>query len=183
MKLFIKNIMVAFVLLISGQTSATLITDSSQLTDNFYVTYQDIDFAWASPINIEYWGVNQLHAPDLHVGWDYASPEELQIFKDSFDIMHFTRTDGTYKHAAEFWNTSFTEVQVCSASDNNCYDHNIENLKMLAIRSSWSQPGEFEQFFETIYVRRNSIPEPSTIAIFGLALIAFAIRTKKLSKA
>lgn len=187
----------------STLTQATLITDSSKLTGDYYQTYGGIDFAWASPVNIETWNetptTNYLYAPDLHEGWDYATDAELNIFKDHFQLSDFKIEiepgKFRYKHAVEFWNSYFTDVRVCS-DDSSCDENNVNNLIDGKIKSEWTTGVEIElapgftQFidaidmdtatYETIYVRRNAhpVPEPTTLLIFSLGLIALSLRAR-----
>ncbi len=152
-----------------------------------YITYQDIDWAWASMIGVEAAG---LRLPDFHAGWDYANAGEFAILQ-SLSIDYFTKKDANgnvlfdvsgnalYIHAAEYWNDTYQNVT------------DYENLsELLSNRISWrafvgSQPtGALGQ--DTFYVRRTSVtnnttpvPEPSTLAILAIALIALARRVRK----
>ena len=182
-------------------TQATLITDTSQLTDDHYVTYEGIDFAWVSPVNVEFWpGTNILYAPDLHDGWDFATSEELALFRSNFSLsdFRFEISPGIYryKHAVQFWNSFFTDVRICSDVDDSCEEQNVQNLIDGEIRSSWTTdsnieilPGLFftidaidmeSAHFETIYIRRNAqpVPEPATLLIFALGIFALALRVR-----
>jgi len=151
-----------------------------------YITYQDIDWAWASMIGTESAG---LKLPDFHDGWDYVNAGEFAILQ-SLSLDYFTKKDAggniqfdangntLYIHAAEYWNDTFQNVTE--------YD-NLNDLLSGSI--SWdafvgSQPtGAMGQ--DTFYVRRtptnnaNPVPEPSTLAIFAIALIALARKARK----
>lgn len=191
-------------LLFVTTTQATLIT--TELAEDAYITYQGIDFAWASMVNSEkfYVGVdshNELLKPTDHEGWDYATDEQLGLLTalSGADLLAlFTREDGSYIHAFEYWNTVYDQV------------NDTANILAGEIRSQWSwtaPEGEIYddltslektlQFleiantpltdFETIYVRASQgednnpvqpIPEPSTLLIFSLAIIALASRKK-----
>ena len=108
-------------LVLSNNSNATLITDSSLLTSDHYVTYVGdgltIDFAWASSVNVEYWGdpdldtTNRLYAPGTHAGWGYADGDDLDILFANFTLENFSNDDGTYIQAVSFWNTIFDDIK------------------------------------------------------------------------
>lgn len=183
-------------LVFSNTSNATLITNSSLLTSEHYVTYigsdVTIDFAWASSVNVEYWGdpdldtSNRLYAPDLHQGWDYASASELDILLNNFELDDFKNTDGTYIQAVSFWNTVFDDIvlRLNISGVDMVFDGNLEDYTNGKVSSRWASTGVDGKTtpgsgHETFYVRKTitSVPEPSTLMIFALGLIALA--TKK----
>jgi hypothetical protein len=204
-KFFLNSILVCS-FFFASISQATLIT--SDLTEDSYITYKGIDFAWASRINAEKFYVNsssynELLDPTIHVGWDFATLAQLDMLTDLSGkelLKLFTRQDGTYIDAFEYWNTVYEE-----ATDTN-------NILAREIKShwSWSSPKnevyddlssaeKMQQFleiantqltdYETFYVRvsvvqggnTNPVPEPSTLMIFALGLIALASKKKLFS--
>ncbi len=187
-----------FIIFLTNTSNATLITDSSQLTSDHYVTYVGggftIDFAWASSINVEYWGdpalgtTNRLYAPDLHQGWSYASDEDLMILFANFELDDFSNGDGTYIQAVSFWNTVFDDIviRLNIGGVDMVFDGNLLDYTPGKVSSEWASSGvngitTLNSGNETFYVRKiNTIPEPATIFILAMALIALAGHKKKL---
>lgn len=165
-----------------------------------YITAFGYDWAWASPVNAEFWyGLasnpnfnhdddqidyyNRLYSPLLQQNWDFAKQENGTLaLMQQLTIGHFTNNEtNELIQATQFFNSHFHYVD-------------IDNMISKSFASEWVDPNDSFRIalfgnFETIYVREsasapspNPIPEPSTIAIFGLALIVFAIRTKKVSQ-
>jgi len=193
-------------LVLSNTSNATLITDSSLLTSEHYVTYVGtdvtIDFAWASIVNTEYWGdpslvtTNRLYAPDLHQGWDYATENDLDILFANFVLDDFDNKDGTYIQAVSFWNSIFDDIvsrSTISIRGELIETIDLENLGHYnrdSVSSFWVSTGEngryeFLSGKETFYVRKTNtsipVPEPSTLMIFALGLIALASKKRLFS--
>ncbi|OUR59931.1 hypothetical protein A9Q74_15440 [Colwellia sp. 39_35_sub15_T18] len=184
----------------SNMVNATLITDSSLLTSDHYVTYEGggviIDFAWASPVNVEYWGdpdlntTNRLYAPELHEGWGYASDSDIDILFANFTIDDFSNGDGSYIQAVSFWNSVFDDIVL--TLNGVVFDGNLLDYTPGKVSSEWASSGvDGSQVLgsgnETFYVRTTiinnpaPIPEPSTLMIFALALIALASKKRLFS--
>jgi len=190
-----KSSFILTLLLGSFAVNATLM-DSSLMTDDHYitVTHDDgsvLDWAWVSSVSVNFtyddFGVleNTLFSPDLIEGWELASSTELSYFLLNIDSDDFknTLTDpgnglDTHKKATYFWNDNFHEV-------------NLDNLNEGDIKSSWVENSEYNflgtSYYDTFYVRTHStdpqpVPEPSTLMIFALGLIAFASKKKALLK-
>lgn len=162
---FTQLLFATFLLIQSSSAFATLIT--TDLSDDTYITVNGIDWTWASSVNSEIYGINQLMAPSFH-GWRFATQEEITFLKTSLTLADFTRDDGTYIHSAEYWNTQFFDINTFNFIDD-------------AVSSNWVAQGSFNDYFETFYVRATQttpVPEPTNIAIFGLGLIALACRKK-----
>ncbi len=191
---FAVNILIAFVFLSFFSVSqATPITNLTQdeldaydytnaedhLLDSLlgvnYINYKGYDWAWVSPVNLEdYYGQNTLYAPELHQNWQFADPTLLNILKTELTLADFTDSNGNTIHAAQFFNSDFHYV------DEDNFDP--EPL----ISSEWISPDAFMASFfgqfETFYVRNasepNPAPEPSTLMIFALGLIALASKKR-----
>ena len=179
-------------LLTSSFSHATLITDSNLITSDHYVSVGNLDFAWASPVNVEYWDdYNKLYAPTIHEGWDYATSEELQILFANVTLADFYISDSVYRNAVKFCNSYFEYVVLRFTVGGVEYidESNLANFTNKQVNSFWTI-GDMDTFgsdFETFYVRRNyqggggsvNVPEPTTVMIFGL--IALALRKKHLN--
>lgn len=163
---FTQLVFTTILLFLSSSASATLIT--SDLTSDTYITKNNLDWTWASPVNAEFFGSNQLMAPTFHAGWRFATADELAYLFSSMSIADFTNPDGSYIHSASYWNTVYTHVDASNFMDDE-------------IRSNWTANNAFDRFFETIYVRSaqtTPVPEPANIAIVGLGLILLSLRKK-----
>jgi hypothetical protein len=177
-------------LVISTSSNAALITDSSLLTSDNYVTYVGegitIDFAWASMVNVEYFGdpdsdtTNRLYAPGFHEGWDYASESDIDILFANFTLADFSNGDGTYIQAVAFWNTFFDDIVLRIGTA--VFDGNLLDYTPGKVSSHWVSAGVDGSSVggngnETFYVRKTftnkptPIPEPLSILLFASALI------------
>ena len=172
-KLILKfSIICSFVF--SGLSQAGVIT--TDLTEDNYIVHEDsgLDIAWVSPISFNFYYENELFSPDaLHLdgGWRYATDEELIVIS-SLTLEDFigynAQNEMFYKHAVEYWNTVETGID-------------IDDFEAGKINSNWEASGTAKWDYETFYVRATDVPEPSTLFIFAIALIAIAGRKKLLN--
>lgn len=150
--------------------------------DNF-ITFNGIDWTWASPVSQGSVFGNTLSAPTLHDGWDFATDSELSILRNSLNLNYFTKKDAAgnvlldnlgnkiYIHSVEYWNTFFVDVTEYTNLSNFVWSSGVSSQWSTKIAS-----------LETFYVRRSPaapVPEPSTLAIFAIALFALARKAKK----
>ncbi len=173
-----------------------------QLTNNDYITVDHgnnnlIDWAWASSNSVEYYYVTEMNnnglyettldnhffAPETVTGWRVATTDEFNYFLGNIFLSDFTNSDGSYITAHSFWNTN-----------DSVYDSGDFSLR--DITSEWIEDSvlDYNQnlipnnyWFDTFYVRTHSadpqpVPEPSTLMIFALGLIAFASKNKAFLK-
>ena len=176
-----------FVLFISSVAHAGLI--KSDLTVDNYVTIGDLDWTWASSENASHPG-NTIYSPDLILGlpaserdewerddWRHATIDELSYFISNrvINIALFSYKnasgDTLYKNSFVYWNTFLEEVTSDDVNDFNA--GLIETYLVGDIGgSSWA--------YETFYVRDtpSDVPEPSTLLIFAIALIALSLRKR-----
>jgi len=176
-KLLLKIYIISLLFVVSS-AQATLITGS--LTEDNYISYKGIDFAWVSPVSYQFYYQNELFAPDaLRVadGWRYATDEELTIIMQELTLDDFTAYDQFnvkyYIQAVEYWNTELTNID-------------IDDFELGKINSNWEISGTLKWDFETFYVRSSNVgnngstpvPEPSTLMIFALGLIALACKKR-----
>ena len=139
---------------------AALIT--TPLTTNDYITIDSLDWAWASPVSDQFWpGGNELKAPDFHEGWRFATAAEMASRPTLAD---FTRLDGSYIQAAQYWNTQFTHVDA-------------NDLANGYVSSAWGSA-----YDETLYVRDvavSAVPAPATLALLGAGFVALAVTRRR----
>jgi len=175
---FIHKFLVVLSFITAGVANAGLIT--TDLTEDNYVTIGELDWAWASSVNVSEWNGNILKAPTLHEGWRYAKPEELTLFILNRDITLFQYTDKdenvAYKHALSFWNTKIERLVIKSGFGSSSTD--IDNFNNGHINSKVVADNNNKWYYETFYVRNTQVPEPSTIMIFAIALIALSMRKR-----
>jgi hypothetical protein len=169
------------VLLLSSVAHATLIT--TDLTEDNYVTIGDLDWTWASPVNAQ-WITNTIYTPDSIVGlgwdregWRHATDDELSVFINTRDITDFisyfdASNEAVYKNSFVYWNTDTSIIKVEEVDEEAFINGHIETYLVGDNGgSSWA--------YETFYVRDVAqVPEPSTIMIFAIALIALSLRKR-----
>jgi hypothetical protein len=169
------------------------------------------DIAWASQVSSEVWFVdndynyNLLFAADYHVGWSFAGENGIPTIEEIFLgitgaelLAEFTR-NGEFVHAFEYWNSFFdtpenglnlgnkevasawgwsipsgTDIDALSFSEKQNLDFEINDL---------------DTGYDTFYIRSSQVqgngptpvPEPTTILIFALGLIALVCKNKLFS--
>jgi len=169
--------------------SATLLLPSDDIDDasyQAYVVFDDRDWAWVSPVNVQFYDcseeidspesylttvldnsgcVNQLLAPQYREGWRFATESELDTIFNVLTLTSFYDFDNDmFIQATEYWNTSFINIDYLNFQSNK-------------ISGNWGDNKEFETF----YIRDHNsqpVPEPSTLLIFSLGLIALTNRNK-----
>jgi hypothetical protein len=171
-KLIIKFVFPIF-FLISSSAFAGLIT--TELAEDTYISYEGYDWTWASPVNVETYnngsglGTNTLEAPNAFGrDWLFIEGVDLLALFDELTVDMFKKTDGTLITSVLYWNSLYTEVDMDEANF---------NLKS----SVWNViPLDFFNQRDTFYVRNtpSQVPEPSTIMIFAIALIALSLRKR-----
>ena len=195
MNKFVVNVLIFLVFLsFASSSQATLITNLTQaeldsrdysnaedhLVNNLlginYINYKGYDWAWVSPVNLESFGGNTLYAPELQKNWKFADQTLLNILKTELTLADFTTDNGDTIHSAQFFNSEFDYVDET-------------NFNSGLVSSEWTAPDAFMVGFfggfETFYVRKTtdspSIPEPSTLIIFALGLIALVSKKRLFS--
>ncbi len=175
MNKFITKFLVALSFFTVSVANAGLIT--TDLTEDNYINYKNLDWAWASPVNVQYVRdlrdssiLNQLYDPTIHTGWRYASLAELYILKTELTLSDFTKQDKDGNsftvQAVEYWNSNYVRF-------------NTEDFNNDWVNSAWTLNPGIEWNYETFYVRDAAqVPEPSSIMIFAIALIALSMRKR-----
>jgi hypothetical protein len=172
----IKKFVFPLLFLVSSSTFAGLIT--TDLADNSYISHEGYDWTWASPVNVSYLNVvgggfggdtfeNNFEDADFHAGWldfDEMNNPDIYTLFEGLTLGDFTRIDGSIIHSAAYWNSYYTDV------DKAYFD----------FRLGKKAESDDYKFFETFYVRvtPSQVPEPSTLLIFAIALIALSLRKR-----
>jgi len=133
-------------------------------------------------------------------------PELLDIFSSEDEILSLFKLNGLYIHAFDYWNSAFVTVDTSLNNLNNISGE--EDLINKNIKSALSWSGAAKSFdamtleekgaeinaimsasgssYDTFYVRERPnleqepkpVPEPSTLMIFALGLIALASKKR-----
>jgi len=152
-----------------------------------YITYGDLDWAWASSINVQFYydtngDINELLAPNIFPDWRFATADEMNFFQNNITLDDFKRADGSFIVATQYWNTLF-------------FDFNTTDFEYGDTASEWLvgstvnfTTGDFppNYWFDTFYVRNTinqsptqPVPEPTTLVIISLALLILVIKNKR----
>ena len=188
--IFKKTSFIICIFLTSFIANANLIQDINYITVD-HGNGELIDWAWASSSNVEYIYVtefvngqevqvldNHFFAPETILGWRLASTSEFNYFLNNIFLSDFTKADGSFITAHSFWNTNDTAP-------------NSDDFNLRDITSTWVENSVLDfnrglmpdnYWFDTFYVRTHqdvqSVPEPTTLLIFSLGLIALVTRKK-----
>jgi hypothetical protein len=146
-----------------------------------YITRDGYDWVWASSVNVENFdGQNTLHAPQLQKNWQFATGDFFDVLIDDLTIMDFTNGDGEYIHAAQFFNSNFDEIA-------DTFSPFIFTLDFVSSEFYTFAFNDDEASYDTFYVRDSNlrpslvVPEPTTLMIFTLGLIALVSKKRLLS--
>jgi hypothetical protein len=140
------------------------------IPDELTVIKDQFEWVWASGVNTEFFSSNTLMNPDFHSegDWRFATTAEELAELATLELSDFTNEDGLI-HAALYWNTWLMSV-------------NADQLDDHKVGSQWVSSSHEDFFFETFYVRDIAqVPEPSTIMIFAIALIALSMRKRTIN--
>ncbi|MFT5760681.1 MAG: hypothetical protein ACI9LM_005468 [Alteromonadaceae bacterium] len=145
---------------------------SASLLGVNYINYNGYDWAWASPVNVEFFNSNGniLYAPELQKNWQFADEFLLNILRTELTVADFTTTTGDTIQAAQFFNSVYVTVNrnQFSSVSSRFVDPNIPFASLFAT-------------YETFYVRPSQVPEPSTLMIFALGLITLVSKKRLFS--
>lgn len=185
---------------VSLYSQASIIT--TPLPESSFITYNGIDWAWASPVSIQFDQcnasinnseayltsvmddpniscVNQLLAPSFHDGWDFFDGTREQLLAAMPDLSLFEDNNGGYINAFDYWNTGY--------SFSNTGGINPFFVELGYVVSDWTTDAWIADinnvfYYNVLYVRTHqdvqSVPEPTTLLIFSLGLIALVTRKK-----
>lgn len=150
----------------------------TDLTENDYYTSHQLDWAWASSFNVNFYHdlfpgteINEFKLPTFHDGWRFATDDELLILINEITVTKFIRDDNSLIQAAGYWNTFIQGVDVTDFEDGYVAS------EWVAGSTNLTESG-FK--FETFYVRDvEEVPEPSTLLIFIMAIVLFNSSIRK----
>lgn len=139
----------------SAVLAGPVLTD---LTPDDYITVGSLDWAWAGPINSQYWGSNELFQASLHAGWREATDAEFAARPD------YTAFGG--KCASQYWNSEYTH---CDFGD--------------GVAQHW-KTGYTGDSFDLWYVRSEAntggdVPEPASLALAAIGLVGLSLSRRK----
>lgn len=162
-RLRLATVAVVLTVGISGASAALTV---GPLPDTAYITIGGLDWAWASPVNVQFHGSNELMPPEFQEGWRFATDAEMASLPSLAD---FTRPDGSLIKAPEYWNTYYTHVDPTDYAGGY-------------VASQWGS-GPYDEY-DTVYVRDVSvIPAPGALALVGAGLLSLVARRRKFSQA
>ena len=152
------------VVLTVGISGASAALTAGPLPDTAYITVNGLDWAWASPVNEQFFGANELKPPEFQEGWRFATDTEMAGLPSLAD---FTRPDGSYIQAPEYWNTVYTHV------DPGDYQGGY-------VASQWGHGP-----YETVHVRDGAspVPAPGALALVAAGLFGLVAKRRTFSQA
>ena len=174
-----SKLLCLFLFLLSSSAYSGAIT--TDLTEDTYFTYGGYDWTWASSVNVTNYDLfvfgqgaisNTFEDASFHNGWmEIVNSIEHPMLEQLFSELTLANfTDGNdIIHSAGYWNSTFITV----------------DEDQFANRKGQKNPNDLTSdfHFETFYVRASvtSVPEPTTLLIFGAGLLGLGIR-KKIAK-
>ena len=166
--LFISSASFATPMMCTG-TNPEDCLNSNDVASEFYITKDGYDWVWASFVNTQFSfeDQNELKLPTYNGrNWMFATTAmELEALF-SLTLADFTRPDGTIIEGTEYWNTGIHGVD-------------IDNLIDKEISSVWViNQADPKFYYDTFYVRKANVPEPTTLLIFAAGLVGFALRKR-----
>ena len=184
----ITRYIVALSLFTSIQAVAGYIT--TDLTEDTYITYKGFDWTWASSVNITNYEevdfftssviTNTFEDNSAHSGWmSFEAGSDLDIIFQELTLFDFVKGD-TIIHSFSYWNSYFTEVDDIFKQGSAAFNPVLFGRRL---GEKDDTVGINTRDFETFYVRASvaSVPEPTTLLIFGAGLLGLGIR-KKIAK-
>jgi hypothetical protein len=173
------------------------VAQAGLITKDSYVTIGELDWAWASKVSAQYHNGdkdnndNELFAPTIHDGWDYATEEQLITFISERNINDFISKDEygnavkdangetVYIIAFSFWNSIYHELDLFDPFGSIITD--VDHFINGSIQSKDPNIVDSSDWSDQMFYVRNTpsqVPEPSTIMIFAIALITLSMRKR-----
>lgn len=176
--------------------TSALVNASLMLSTDDYITVEhngiDLDWAWASNLNVQYFYqndvlYNELLSPET-LGWREATSDEFTFFSANVTSADFRRVGGGYKNASRFFNINSGNEYNINTTDFNRGDISSDFREGTTLDFTiWNLPENY--WYETFYVRDSLaqvsgstlIPEPLTTLIFATAFIILQTKLRKKS--
>lgn len=180
----IRSLVAVLMVVLSFNANSALI--ESDLTEDNFITYDELDWAWASSISTQDYYGNRLYSPEeLRPGWRYASEDELEILKNEITLDMFAIRDVNgqiigYKQAIAYWNS----ILEYSVYGDNHIGIDIEDFEADKVTSNGATDPDAEWDYETFYVRDTNtanvqVTEPGTLFLLALSLIGISLRARR----
>lgn len=150
----------------------------TEISPDDYITYKNLDWAWASSVNVQFFNNNELYLPTIYDGWRFATDNELDILFNELTLADFERSKGVYISATKYWNSEIFTISTESFNTNQLASY-------WELGSSLGFTAHFPQnwWYDTFYVRDSvPVPEPNVLLLFAfaiLSLIAFRVKMVK----
>jgi hypothetical protein len=130
----------------------------TDLTTADYITVGNLDWAWAAPITSGVWfGQNTLYQAGLHVGWREAT--DLEWASRPIDA------DFGGKCASKYWNSNFTHCDFGDTLSQHWIAAPENTADLWYVRDTPVDPAQ--------------VPEPDSLALAAVALLALLVARKK----
>jgi len=183
----LKILILTLFLFVGSLANASLMTD-----ENYIIVdhgEETLAWAWVSNYSVQYYfedGVlkNEFSAADTVAGWREATDTEIGYFKRDIESVSFWDSNTyKYKSAVSFFNSNPSKGISVSDFDIGDINFTYEEESTMDRFKSYRASG----FFDTFYVNDvlpsasapKPIPEPLSIIIFAMALIALQIKMRK----
>jgi len=131
---------------------------------------------------------NELYAPDHIEGWRKAKPPEFEFFQQYIELDDFKTDEKDYIEATSWWNSLYKKASDNDPDvyvDDDAFSGNMTNSWVKGSSYNFADDDIGTSDYDIFYVRTHvptSVPEPSTLMIFALGLIALASKKKVLTK-
>lgn len=185
---FILKFISALCLLISSHSYAGYI--QTDLADGTFITYKGYDWTWASSVNVTNYRkvdfytseetVNTFEDATVHAGWmSFTEGSSLDAIFQELTLADFMGSNNQIVHSIAYWNSYFTDIDDVFKAAHSSY-----NPLYFAFRSGMKNDSGTFETDETFYVRVTppaqpiTVPEPTTLLIFGATLIGFSLRQR-----